>query len=147
MAEAVTSLEKADVKRRRRRPKKRRSARCATSSLASTNRCTRRNGRSPRPNSIAARGDQAKNRGTTESLEATSARLGDVGVALRKDLIRASASMRSAEQGLAKTAAGQAADDQSAALDVLVKSRDDFAPVHRAAARRASRRASDPADR
>ncbi len=43
-------------------------------------------------------GDQAKNRGTTESLEATSARLGDVGVSLRKDLIRASASMRSAEQ-------------------------------------------------
>ncbi len=43
-------------------------------------------------------GDQAKNRGTAESLEATSARLGDVGVALRKDLIRASASMRTAEQ-------------------------------------------------
>ena len=71
-------------------------------------------------------GDQAKNRGATESLEETSARLGDVGVALRKDLIRASASMRSAEQGLGKTAAAPAADDQSAALDVLAKSRDDF---------------------
>ena len=71
-------------------------------------------------------GDQAKNRGTTERLEETSARLGDVGVALRKDLIRASASMRSAEQGLGKTAAGPAADDQSAALDVLAKSRDEF---------------------
>ena len=55
-------------------------------------------------------GDQAKNRGTAESLEATSARLGDVGVALRKDLIRASASMRSAEQSLGKTAAAPAAD-------------------------------------
>ncbi len=72
-------------------------------------------------------GDQAKNRGATEGLEQTSARLGDVGVALRKDLIRASASMRSAEQGLAKTAAAPAADDQSAALDVLAKSRDEFA--------------------
>jgi hypothetical protein len=70
--------------------------------------------------------DQAKNRGTAESLEATSARLGDVGVALRKDLIRASASMRSAEQGLGKTAAAPAADDQSTALDVLAKARDEF---------------------
>jgi hypothetical protein len=72
-------------------------------------------------------GDQAKNRGATEGLEQTSARLGDVGVALRKDLIHASASMRSAEQGLAKTAAAPAADDQSAALDVLAKARDEFA--------------------
>jgi hypothetical protein len=71
-------------------------------------------------------GDQAKNRGTTDSLEETSARLGDVGVALRKDLIRASASMRSAERGLGKTAAAPAADDQSAALDVLAKSREEF---------------------
>jgi hypothetical protein len=71
-------------------------------------------------------GDQAKNRATTESLQETSARLGDVGVALRKDLIHASASMRSAEQGLGKIVAGPAADDQSAALDVLTKSRDEF---------------------
>jgi len=72
-------------------------------------------------------GDQAKNRGMAEGLAETSARLGDVGVALRKDLIRSSASMRSAEQGLGKTAAGAAADDQSAALDVLAKSRNEFA--------------------
>jgi hypothetical protein len=72
-------------------------------------------------------GDQAKNRGVTEGLEQSSARLGDVGVALRKDLIHASASMRSAEQGLAKTTAAPAADDQSAALDVLAKARDEFA--------------------
>jgi hypothetical protein len=71
-------------------------------------------------------GDQARNRGTTETLDATCARLGDVGVALRKDLIRASASMRSAEQGLTKSAAGPAADDQSAALDVLAKAREEF---------------------
>jgi hypothetical protein len=72
-------------------------------------------------------GDQAKNRATSESLEASSARLGDVGVALRKDLIRASASMRSAEQGLGKSAAAPAADLQSSALDVLAKARDEFA--------------------
>ncbi|MGP0062149.1 MAG: DUF4175 domain-containing protein [Isosphaeraceae bacterium] len=71
-------------------------------------------------------GDQAKNRGTSENLEATSARLGDVGVALRKDLIRAGASMQSAEQRLVKTEAAQAAEDQSAALDVLAKSREEF---------------------
>jgi hypothetical protein len=71
-------------------------------------------------------GDQAKNRGTTDRLAESSARLGDAGVALRKDLIRASASMRSAEQGLGKAAAGPAADDQSAALDALAKSRDYF---------------------
>jgi hypothetical protein len=70
--------------------------------------------------------DQARNRGTAERLDQASARLGDVGVALRKDLIRASASMRSAERSLDKSAAGPAADDQSAALDVLAKSRDDF---------------------
>jgi hypothetical protein len=72
-------------------------------------------------------GDQAKNRTATDTLGVVSARLGDVGVVLRKDLIRASVSMRSAEQGLAKTAAVPAADDQSAALESLTKSRDDLA--------------------
>jgi hypothetical protein len=72
-------------------------------------------------------GDQAKNRGITENLEANSARLGDVGVALRKDLIRVSESMRLAEQRLGKTAAEPAANEQSTALDVLAKARDDFA--------------------
>ena len=57
--------------------------------------------------------DQAKNRGATELLDESSARLGDVGVTLRKDLIRAAASMKSAEQGLGKSAAPKAADDQS----------------------------------
>jgi hypothetical protein len=72
-------------------------------------------------------GDQGKNRSAAENLEETSARLGDVGVALRKDLIRAAASMRTAEQNLGKAAAALAADDQSASLDVLAKARDDFA--------------------
>ena len=70
--------------------------------------------------------DQVKNRGATEKLDALSVRLGDVSIVLRKDLIRASASMRSAEQRLGKTAAGPAADDQSAALDVLLRSREEF---------------------
>src|SRR5206468_12890787 len=72
-------------------------------------------------------GDQARNRGSAERLDQASARLGEVGVGLRKDLIRAGASMRSAEQSLGKTAAKPAADDQLAALEALVKSRDDFA--------------------
>jgi hypothetical protein len=71
-------------------------------------------------------GDQTKNRGSTEGLEVTSARLGEVSVGLRKDLIRAAASMRAAEQKLSKTDAGPAADDQSAALDILAKTRDEF---------------------
>ena len=71
--------------------------------------------------------DQAKNRGATDTLGVVSARLGDVGVVLRKDLIRASASMRSAEDGLAKTAAEPAAEDQSAAMEALSKSREDLA--------------------
>jgi hypothetical protein len=70
--------------------------------------------------------DQAKNRTTAEGLEATSARLGDVGVGLRKDLIRSSASMRTAEERLIKVTAGPAAEEQSAALEVLIKSREDF---------------------
>jgi hypothetical protein len=71
-------------------------------------------------------GDQAKNRVASDRLAESSARLGDAGVALRKDLIRASALMRSAEQGLGKTAAAPAAEDQSSALDALAKSRDYF---------------------
>jgi hypothetical protein len=71
--------------------------------------------------------DQAKNRGSTELLDESSARLGDVGVTLRKDLIRAAASMKSAEQGLGKSAAPKAADDQSTALEALTKSREGLA--------------------
>src|SRR5262249_50704968 len=56
-----------------------------------------------------------------------SARLGDSGIALQKDLIRAGGSMRAAEQELEKTAAKPAAEDQHAALLHLVKSRDELA--------------------
>ena len=88
------------------RPRRRHSASCARSSLAWTNRWRRRSRRSPRPNSAAAPAIKPRTAARPKRLEATSARLGDVGVALRKDLIRASASMRSAEKGLGKTAAG-----------------------------------------
>jgi hypothetical protein len=70
--------------------------------------------------------DQAKNHVTAERLSEASARLGDVGVALRKDLIHASASMQSAEQSLVKTGAAPAAELQSAALDILAKARDEL---------------------
>jgi hypothetical protein len=71
--------------------------------------------------------DQAKNRDTTEKLAVTSARLGDAGVALRKDLIRAGAVMQTAAQKLGKIVAGAAAEDQSTALDVLTRSRNELA--------------------
>ncbi|HWE38840.1 MAG TPA: DUF4175 domain-containing protein [Isosphaeraceae bacterium] len=71
--------------------------------------------------------DQLKNRRATDALSAGSGRLGDSGVALQKDLIRASGSMQAAEKDLARTAADPAAVDQSAALDVLTKSRDELA--------------------
>jgi hypothetical protein len=71
--------------------------------------------------------DQARNRGAADSLARTSARLGNTGIALQKDLIRAGGSMRDAEGDLAKTAAKPAADDQLTALKHLLKSRSDLA--------------------
>jgi len=71
--------------------------------------------------------DQLKNRRASEALGAASARLGDSGVALQKDLIRAGGSMQAAEQELAKAAADPAAVDQSAALDILARSSEDLA--------------------
>lgn len=71
--------------------------------------------------------DQLKNRNASDSLSDASARLGDAGVSLQKDLIRASASMQSAEGDLARTAAKPASDDQLEALKHLSKSRDDLA--------------------
>ncbi len=71
--------------------------------------------------------DQLKNRRASDALAATSGRLGDSGVALQKDLIRAAGSMQAAEKELARTSADPAAVDQSAALDALTKSRDDLA--------------------
>jgi len=71
--------------------------------------------------------DQNRNRNASDSLAAASARLGDSGVSLQKDLIRASGSMQSAEGDLARTAAKPAAEDQLAALKHLIKSRSDLA--------------------
>ena len=71
--------------------------------------------------------DQLKNRKATNTLAAVSARLGDAGVALQKDLIRASEPMESAEGDLAKAAAKPAAEDQFAALKLLSKSREGLA--------------------
>ncbi len=71
--------------------------------------------------------DQARNRTSAESLAEASARLGDTGVALQKDLIRSGSSMRSAEGDLAKTEAKPAAEDQLAAIKHLVKAQQDLA--------------------
>jgi hypothetical protein len=71
--------------------------------------------------------DQARNRAAAHSLAVASARLGDSGIALQKDLIRAGGSMRAAEQELEKTAAKPAAEDQLAALRHLARSRDELA--------------------
>jgi hypothetical protein len=71
--------------------------------------------------------DQLKNRKATNTLAEVSARLGDAGVALQKDLIRASEPMQAAEGDLSRTAAKPAAADQLAALKHLSKSRDGLA--------------------
>ncbi len=70
--------------------------------------------------------DQARNRAAADSLGIASARLGDSGVALQKDLIRAGGAMQSAEGELEKTLAKPAATDQLEALKHLTKSRDDL---------------------
>ena len=70
--------------------------------------------------------DQARNRAAADSLAAASTRLGDKGVALQKDLIRASGAMRDAEQELDRAAAMPAATDQIDALKHLVKADDDL---------------------
>jgi hypothetical protein len=71
--------------------------------------------------------DQSRNRKSTDTLAEVAARIGDTGVSVQKDLIRASGSMKTAEGDLAKTAAKPAADDQTDALKHLVKSRNDLA--------------------
>ena len=71
--------------------------------------------------------DQGRNRAATSTLAEVSARIGDTGIALQKDLIRAGGSMRSAEGDLAKIAPRPAAADQTEALKHLVKSREDLA--------------------
>lgn len=70
---------------------------------------------------------QLKTRKASEDLSAASARLGDSGVALQKDLIRAGGAMHGAEKNLARTAPDPAASDQSEALDILTKAAEDLA--------------------
>ena len=70
--------------------------------------------------------EQTRNREAADSLAAASARLGDQGISLQKDLIRASGAMAGAETELGRTAAEPAADNQDEALKHLVKSRDDL---------------------
>ena len=71
--------------------------------------------------------EQARNRAAADALGVTSARLGDSGIALQKDLIRAGGSMQAAEKELDKSAAKPAAVDQLEALKHLQKSRDALA--------------------
>jgi hypothetical protein len=70
--------------------------------------------------------DQARNREAADALAAASSRLGGQGVALQKDLIRASAAMGEAEGQLNKEAADPAAVKQDEALKHLVKGHDDL---------------------
>jgi len=70
--------------------------------------------------------EQTRNRKAADSLAAASARLGNPGVSLQKDLIRASGAMGGAETELGRTAAEPAADKQDEALKHLVKSQDDL---------------------
>jgi hypothetical protein len=70
---------------------------------------------------------QLKTRRAADALGASSARLGDAGVALQKDLIRAGSSMQGAEKNLARTAPDPAATDQFEALDILTRSAEDLA--------------------
>lgn len=70
---------------------------------------------------------QQKTRGAAEALGSASARLGDSGVALQKDLIRAGGAMQSAEKELSRTAADPAAVNQTAALDILDNAAEDLA--------------------
>jgi hypothetical protein len=71
--------------------------------------------------------DQLKNRKAADTLGSSASRLGDSGVALQKDLIRAGGAMQAAEGELAKTAADPAATDQATALEILVRSSEDLA--------------------
>ncbi|AMV40995.1 hypothetical protein [Planctomyces sp. SH-PL62] len=70
--------------------------------------------------------DQARNRESADSLASASSRLGNQGVALQKDLIRASGAMGEAEGQLSKEAADPAAAKQDEALKHLVKSATDL---------------------
>lgn len=71
--------------------------------------------------------DQNRNRDATDALSSVSSRLGDAGIALQKNLIDASGSMRDAEGNLAQTEPEPAATDQLDALKKLLESRETLA--------------------
>ena len=73
------------------------------------------------------KGDQVRNRGAADALAETSARLGDSGIALQKDLIRAGSAMQAAEEDLARIAAQPASEDQVEALKSLIQSHEALA--------------------
>src|SRR5262249_7117243 len=79
------------------------------------------------PESERLERDQARNRNAADTLAVVSARLGNSGVALQKDLIRSSGSMRDAEKDLEKIEAQPAAADQLAALNHLLKPQKELA--------------------
>jgi hypothetical protein len=74
-----------------------------------------------RPEFAKHEGGQRKTREASEALSAASARLGDAGVALQKELIRAGSSMQDAERELARTAPAPASSHQTEALDALTR--------------------------
>src|SRR4051812_24822738 len=66
--------------------------------------------------------DQVRNRGAADALAEVSARLGDSGVSLQKDLIRAGGAMQGAEADLDRAEAQPASEDQVEALKSLIQS-------------------------
>ena len=106
---------------RRRRGRRRRGAGprpcSARSSTAWTAGRGRREATSPRPSSSSSRRTRPRTAAPTDALAAASARLGDIGVALQKDLIRAGGSMQvgRGEPGQDRGRAG--GRDQSSALE------------------------------
>lgn len=70
--------------------------------------------------------DQQTNRRATNTLGTGAARLGDAGIALQKEMIRAASSMESAERSLSHAAADSAANDQTVALETLGRASDDL---------------------
>ncbi|MEA2630567.1 MAG: hypothetical protein QOE66_786, partial [Chloroflexota bacterium] len=71
--------------------------------------------------------DQLRNRGAADALAEASARLGDTGISLQKDLIRAGGAMQAAEEDLARIAAQPASEDQVEALKNLIQSHEALA--------------------
>lgn len=70
---------------------------------------------------------QARNRQAAATLGAGATRLGEIGVAVQKDMIRAGAAMETAEAKLIRADAEPAVAEQTAALDIIAQSADTVA--------------------